>query len=202
MKLAATALSALLSLPLMANADTYTTFTVSGTDSQEQSITGLGDPGCNRIACNNYAPGTFSGVATVDISKDTIVAATITTCCADPSSPWVLTLNTNQTTPNVGSGLNLEIYSAPFPDMPYLSLDFNLSRDTVSGFVSGFTGGSGDSGASADYTMDMVGKVTPKSTTPPTPAPEIDSASAASTLTLLVGGLAMMRGRKHKGATA
>jgi hypothetical protein len=202
MKLAATAVSALLSLPLMANADTYTTFAVSGTDSQEQSITGLGDPGCNKIACNNYAPGTFSGAATVDISKDTIVAATITTCCADPTSPWVLTLNTYGDTPNVGSGLNLEIYSAPFPSSPYLSLDFDLASDTVSGFVTGYTGGSGDSGVSADYTMNMVGKLWSEFTTPPTAAPEIDPASAASTLTLLVGGLAMMRGRKHKGATA
>lgn len=199
MKLAATAFSALLLLPLMANADTYTTFAVSGTDSQEQSITNLGVSGCAVLTCNNYAPGTFSGAATIDISTDTVVAATITTCC-QPVGPtqFVFTFNTSSgSTPNFGSGLDLEVLSFGASQAPYLSLDFGLSSNTVSGFVSGVTEGvSGASGLGSDFTTDMVGTLTPEFTTPPTTAPEIDPASAASGLMLLLGSLLVLRGRR------
>ena len=188
----------LLSLPLMANADTYTVFGISGVDSQRSSDLFLGDPGCNAPVCPTYVPGTFSGTALVDVSTDAITAATITTFGGDVSY-FTGTFNTPAIT-NLPSGLTLDYSEGPFPYPPYLSLTFNLASDTAIGSVSGCGCGSGESEANANYTLNMVGTLKPELTTtiPPTAAPEIDPASAASSLTMLVGGLLVLRGRRPR----
>jgi hypothetical protein len=192
--------SALLSLPLMANADTYTVFSISGTDSQRQLNVGLGESGCNQIECLVYEPGTFSGTALVDISTDTIPGATISTCCGAFTESYT----TSALTPDLGSGLNLilpVISYANLGEQPLLSLVFDLSSDSVSGTVAGpqAVSAPGIDQVGATYTLDMVGTLTPELTTtiPPMAAPEIDPASAASGLTLLLGGLLVLRGRKR-----
>jgi hypothetical protein len=175
----------------MAYADTYTVFDVSGTDSQRSSDLTLGESGCNQLVCPTYVPGTFSGTALVDISTDTIAGATFTTFGGAAS--YTETFNTSSTNRNLESGLNLEIsYGDGLP--PYLNLAFNLSSDTVSGFVTG-VGGSGESAAGDDFTTNMAGTLTPAHSNPPTAAPEIDPNLVGSGLALLIGGLAVLRGR-------
>jgi hypothetical protein len=204
MKLAAIAFSALLSLlPLMANADTYETFAISGTDSQRQQDLGLGVSGCDRPICTTYAPGTFSGSAIIDISTDSIVAATISTDTTSPAygGLFLVSAATTGFTQNIGSGLDLILptdnsVSQPASVQPTIYLDLNLSSDSVSGYISGPQVGPGVDQTGASYALDMVGKLTPVT------APEINVASAASMVTLLFGGLVVMRGRKHKYATA
>ena len=199
MKFAAIALSAFSLLSLTANADTYETFAISGTDSQRQQNLGLGQSGCTQLVCVAYAPGTFSGDATIDISTDTIVAASVTTCCG--GSGFTESYTMSALTPNLSSGLDLTLPLISTQNLgwqPILSLGFDLSNDSVSGMVAGPQANIGPpiDQVGATYTLDMVGKL--KLTT----VAEINPASAAGMLTLLIGGLVVMRGRKHKGASA
>jgi hypothetical protein len=60
-----------------AKADTITTFLVSGTDSNETSISNFGENGCMQETCNNYAPGTFAGTITIDLTTGAMTAADI-----------------------------------------------------------------------------------------------------------------------------
>jgi hypothetical protein len=54
-----------------------------------------------------------------------------------------------------------------------------------------------DSGSSCFWVLQLLGLCNPIHTGP-TPAPEIDPASAISALALLAGGLAVLRGRSLK----
>jgi len=53
--------------------------------------------------------------------------------------------------------------------------------------------------ASADQCFNLLGLITicPPSNPPPVQAPEIDPASAMAGLTMLAGGLAVLRGRRR-----
>jgi hypothetical protein len=112
---------------------------------------------------------------------------------------YLISSATTPLTPNIGTGLDLILltennFYLPI-DQPVVSLDFDLSTDSVSGSISGPAGGPGVDETAAAYALDMVGTLTHQFTTP-TAAPEIDPASAASMLTLLVGGLLVLRGRR------
>jgi hypothetical protein len=127
---------------------------------------------------------------------ESATAALITTDGA--GGPFGETFNTSLiNTPDFGSGLNLQVSAFEFYVGPYLTLGFDLSNNTASGFVTG-SPGSGPSHAGDDYAMNMVGTLTPELTTtiPTTAAPEIDPASAASGVTLLLGSLLVLRGRR------
>lgn len=192
------AVSAFLSLPSIANADIYETFAISGTDSQRQQDVTLGESGCGQLICSTYAPGTFSGGATIDITTDTIVAANIATCCNDIYS---MSVATTAATPNVGTGLDLVLLTEnntyPTSLQSTVYLDFDLSSDSATGYISGPGGrGSGLDHIADPYALDMLGTLTPQFTTP-TAAPEIDPAAALSALMLFASGLTILRSRRQ-----
>ena len=198
-------LTALAAAPF-AFADTYTVFDISGTDSQRSTDLGFGESGCHSYpVCTTYVPGTFSGTALIDVSTDTITGATITTFGGDPI--FTGSYAASAVNPNIGSGLNLiqPLYnSVTLIDEPVLYLGFDLSSDSVSGSVPTFAAGPSIDQAGVSFTSDMVGTLTPVLTTTihTMAAPEIDPASAASGITLLLGGLMVLRGRRPEAKCA
>jgi hypothetical protein len=171
-----------------AEADTITTFSVSGTDLNEISITNLGEDGCTQETCNNYAPGTFAGTITIDLTTGTMTAANINAGIPPYGGDFVTPAN------YTGGGF------CPFGNcvfnVPAMFIDVDLLDGAVTGHVTGSAGNSGASGVAADFVTDMEGILA--FTPSPTPLP--------AALSLFAGGLGIVgflsRRRKRNTAPA